>query len=165
MSSMTFTATSSNLPPMGLYIGKLTDIEDLGVQEGQYGKQHQLRFIIEMTDIVDSDDEEFAGEYVGRDVWAYCNLTFGPRAKLRKWFQSIAGREIEDGEEVDAEEIIGKAVRFTIAENTMGNPTVSDVAGYRKASKGKAKRKKAKPAPEEYEFDDEDVEPDDDEEF
>lgn len=145
---MTFTATSSALPPLGLYVGSLKDIEDLGVQEGQYGKQHQVRFVIELTEVLDSEDEDLAGEYVKKDVWAYANLSFGPRAKLRKWCQAIAGRQIDDGEEFDAAEIIGKPVRFTIAENTMGNPTVSDLASYRKAKSNGRKPRRREPEPE-----------------
>lgn len=147
--SLTFKATSSILPPLGLYVGKLTDIEDLGIQTGgQYGDQHQVRLLIQLTDILDSEDEETAEGYVeqGTVIFAYANLSFGPRSKLRKWCQAIAGREIEDGDEFSAREIIGKAVRFTIAENTVGNPTVADIAGYRKAKSNG--RKRAKPVDE-----------------
>lgn len=155
--ALTFEATSTQLPPYGLYVGKLDDIEDMGIQEGQYGEQHQVRLVMTISEALDTEDEEAFDEWMerGDKVYGFANLTFGPRSKLRKWCQQVAGREIEDGEKFNVSEIIGKAVRVTIAENTVGNPTVSDVAGYRKATK-----KKRKPDPE-PEIEDEDEEIDD----
>ncbi len=134
------TAQTSNLPPVGLYLMRLTDIEDLGVQTSQFGDQHQVRLILNVERVIDCDDE-VADEYIGLDVFGYANYVFTPRAKLRGWCEAIAGRKIEDGEEFDSSEIEGKLCKVTIGLNDNGNPKVSDIATY------KAPRRKKKPQP------------------
>lgn len=163
MSAITsLTATSSALPPLGFYVGKLTAIEDAGKSTGKYGEQHQVRLIIRLREVFsldDPDSEEAADEYIGTDLWAFANLMFTPRSKLRGWCSEIAGREIEDGEDFDVNEIIGRDVRVHIGKNTEGNPSVQGLTRY---IKPKAK-KRPKPEPEsEDDFEDEDETDEDD---
>ena len=149
--TLEFTATSSQLPPLGFYYGVLTTIRDMGKSESQYGEQHQVRLEIRLHGVQaldDPDDEDVAEEYIDEDVFAYANLSFGPRSKLRRWASQILGREIEDGEQIPAEMLCGTDVRFQIGKNTVGNPTVKDIWKHKKArSKAKASRRRA-PEPE-----------------
>lgn len=158
--ALTIKATTGALPPLGLYVGTITDIEDMGEEMAPWGKlQHQVKLHIELIDILHSDDEDVAAGYIGDDIHAYANLVFSSGSKLRQWFHSIV-REVEDGEDVELDEMIGKPVRFTVALNSAKKPTVSDVAGYKKSSKPKRKRRQAPVEDDEYE-----LEPEEEDDF
>lgn len=150
--TMEFTATASNLPPLGFYYGVLTNIRDMGKSEGQYGEQHQVRLEIRTTGVQaldDPDDEELAEEYLDQDVFAYANVSFGPRSKLRRWASQILAREIEDGETISVDMLCAVDVRFQVAKNTVGNPTVKDIWKHKKArTKPKGSRRRPEPEPE-----------------
>jgi len=155
-STLEFTATSSQLPPLGFYYGILTNITDMGKSETQYGVQHQVRLEIRTTAIQaldDPDEEDEAVEYIDQDVYAYANLSFGPRSKLRRWASQILGREIEDGERISADMLCGTDVRFQVAKNTVGNPTVKDIWKHKKKSKS-ARQRRPDPEPQFDEFED-----------
>ena len=79
------------LPP-GLYVGKLLDIESRESANGEY-----RRWSWEILD----------GPYAGQRVYANSSTNFGPQAKARQWVENILGRELEAGEQVGTEDLVG----------------------------------------------------------
>lgn len=160
---------SSSLPPLGDYVGTLVKVEQMEPRPDSFNPgQHQIqvKFVIgvqEVSGIVNEDDEDAAYDIIENDgeAWAYANAafirdedlesytngnhsvaipTFGPRSKLRKWFEAILGRPIETDETISTDAIIGKTVAFSVELNTKGNPTINTIKAYRKP-KGRGRRR------------------------
>ena len=79
------------LPP-GLYVGKLLDIEARESANGEY-----RRWCWEILD----------GPYAGQKVYANSSTNFGPQAKARQWVENVLGRELEAGEHIGTEDLVG----------------------------------------------------------
>ena len=79
------------LPP-GLYVGKLLDIEARESANGEY-----RRWSWEILD----------GPYASQRVYANSSTNFGPQAKARQWVENILGHELEAGERVGTEDLVG----------------------------------------------------------
>ena len=83
--------TCEPLPP-GLYIGQLLDIESRESANGQYRRWGW---------------EILEGPYAGRKVYANTSTNFGPQAKARQWVENVLGRELEAGEQIGIEDLVG----------------------------------------------------------
>jgi hypothetical protein len=83
--------TYEPLPP-GQYPGQLLDIESRESANGQYRRWGW---------------EILEGPYAGRKVYANTSTNFGPQAKARQWVENILGRELEAGEHIGIEELVG----------------------------------------------------------
>lgn len=57
------------------------------------------------------------GEFAERMVFSNTSTNFGPQAKARKWLESMLDRQIEPGEEVDPDDLIGEIHTIRV-ENT-----------------------------------------------
>ena len=79
------------LPP-GLYVGELLDIESRESDNGEYRRW--------CWDIVE-------GPYTRRKVYANTSTNFGPQAKARQWVENVWDRELENGEHVRTEDLVG----------------------------------------------------------
>jgi hypothetical protein len=92
-SSMTlFTAEDYEPLPPGLYVGKLLDVEPRESANGEY-----RRWSWEVLD----------GPEAGRKVYANTATNFGPQAKARHWVENVLGRELEAGEQIGIEDLVG----------------------------------------------------------
>jgi hypothetical protein len=87
-----FTAENYEALPPGLYAGKLLDIESRESTNGEYRRWGW---------------EILEGPYAGRKVYANTSTNFGPQAKARQWVENILGRELEAGEQVGTEDLVG----------------------------------------------------------
>jgi len=83
------------LPP-GLYVGKLFDIEPRESANGEYRREYR-RWCWDVLE----------GPYAGRRVYANTSTNFGPQAKARQWVENILDRELEAGEQIGVEELVG----------------------------------------------------------
>ena len=101
--------TYEPLPP-GLYVGELLDIESRESTNGQY-----RRWCWEMLE----------GQYAGRKVYANTSTNFGPQAKARQWVENILGRELEAGEQIGIEDLVGGKQHLMI-ENIKRDGSVFD---------------------------------------
>ena len=97
------------LPP-GLYVGKLLDIESRESANGEY-----RRWVWEIL----------KGPYAGRKVSANTSTNFGPQAKPRQWVENIFGRELEAGEQVGVEDLVGDKHEL-IVENVKRDGLIFD---------------------------------------
>src|SRR5215217_8090890 len=82
------------LPP-GLYVGKLLDIESRKSANGENGEYRRWSW-----DVIE-------GPHAGRKVYANTSTNFGPQAKARQWVENILDRELEAGEQVGIEDLVG----------------------------------------------------------
>jgi len=80
------------LPPV-LYVGRLLDIESRESANGEYRRWSW---------------EILEGPHAGCKVYANTSTNFGPQAKARQWVENILGRELEGGEQVSAEDMVGE---------------------------------------------------------
>ena len=87
-----FTAEDYDPLPPGLYVGKLLDIESRESTNGEYKRWGW---------------EILEGPYAGRKVYANTSTNFGPQAKARQWVENILGRELEAGEQIGIEDLVG----------------------------------------------------------
>jgi len=78
--------------PAGLYIGERLEIESRESANGEY-----RRWGWEIAE----------GPYAGRKVYANTSTNFGPQAKARQWVENILGRELEPGEQIGIEDLVG----------------------------------------------------------
>ena len=89
---MLFTAEEYKPLPPGLYVGRLVDIEARESANGQYRRWSW---------------EILEGPHVGQKVYANTSTNFGPQAKARQWVENILDRELEAGEQVDTDDLVG----------------------------------------------------------
>ena len=106
------------LPP-GLYVGKHLDIESRESANGEYRRWSW---------------EILEGPFSGRKVYANTSTNFGPQAKARQWVENILGRELEAGEQVGVEDLVGGKHHLMIENVKRDGRTfdnVSSVHNYR----------------------------------
>ena len=101
--------TYEPLPP-GLYVGQLLDIESRESANGQYRRWGW---------------EILEGPFAGRKVYANTSTNFGPQAKARNWVENILGRELEAGEHIGIEDLVGGKQHLMI-ENIKRDGSVFD---------------------------------------
>jgi hypothetical protein len=87
-----FTAEDYQPLPPGLYIGELLDVESRESDNGEY-----RRWSWEIVE----------GPHIGQKVYANSSTNFGPQAKARQWVENILGRELEAGERIDIDDLVG----------------------------------------------------------
>ena len=87
-----FTAEDYEPLPPGLYVGKLLDVEPRESANGEY-----RRWSWEVLD----------GPEAGRTVYANTSTNFGPQAKARQWVENVLGRELEAGEQISIDDLVG----------------------------------------------------------
>jgi hypothetical protein len=74
------------------------------------------------------------GEFADRMVFGNTSMNFGPQAKARKWLESMLDRQIEPGEEVDPDDLIGEIYTIRVENTAPDNQgrvfdNVADVLG------------------------------------
>jgi hypothetical protein len=70
----------------------------------------------------------------GAEMIANSSLMFGPKAKARRWAQTILGRMLEPGEELDTDELCPAVCQVIVKKDLeSGYCRIDDVLGPRKA--------------------------------
>ena len=54
------------------------------------------------------------GEFDGREMSGLCSVKFSAKSKLRVWVEAAIGRKVEDGEDFNLDEIIGRPVMMQV---------------------------------------------------
>ena len=124
---------------IGDYRAKFTRYEE---DEGIHGAMVKWFF--------DLQDEE----YEGRSISGISSTSFNPMSKMWAWVQALLGRPIEDGEEIDLDELIGREVMIDVDHKVTERGTFEKIAGLRPV-----RRKKKKKEPEPVEEDEEELPP------
>ncbi len=112
MTALWTAETYEPLPP-GLYVGELLDIESRESANGEY-----RRWCWEILE----------GPHAGCRVYANTSTNFGRQAKARQWVENVFGRELEAGEQVGAEHLVG-GKHHLMVENVKRDGRVFDNVG------------------------------------
>ena len=112
-----FTAEDYEPLPPGLYVGKLLDIEPRESANGEYRRWSW---------------EILEGSYAGQKVYANTSTNFGPQAKARQWVENILGRELEAGEQVGIEDLVGGKHHLMIENVKRDGRTFDNVSTVQK---------------------------------
>lgn len=136
------TAVASEVIPTGEYLGKVTGIT---IEDGQFGKQFKWTFI-------NLDEEYEDKEHVG---WTSTSPSL--KGKFMKWASACLGHEIEEGERVDTEELIGcKVIMILVVKTSDKDGTeYNKLDGLRPRKKAGKNGGNGKAAPVEAESEDE----------
>jgi hypothetical protein len=105
------------LPP-GLYVGKLLDIEP---RESTNGDEYR-RWSWEILE----------GPHAGQKVYANTSTNFGPQAKARQWVENILERELEAGEPIDIEDLVGSKHHLMVENVKRDGRTFDNVSAVHK---------------------------------
>ena len=105
--------------PPGIYKGRFEGTEDRDSERGVY-----VRWGWRNMD----------GEFADRMVFGNTSTNFGPQAKARKWLEAMLNRQIEPGEEVDPDDLIGEVYTIRVENTAPDNQgrvfdNVADVLG------------------------------------
>ena len=76
--------------------------------------------------------EILEGPYAGRKVYANTSTNFGPQAKARQWVENILGRELEAGEQVGVEDLVGGKHHLMIENVKRDGRTFDNVSSVHK---------------------------------
>jgi len=98
----TFKAPDYTPVPPGIYTGRFEGTEERESERGNYVRWGW---------------RTVGGKFADRMVFGNSSLHFGPRAKARKWLETMLARQIEPGEEVDPDDLIGEVQTIRV-ENT-----------------------------------------------
>ena len=108
--------TYEPLPP-GLYVGELLDIEARESANCQYRRWGW---------------EILEGLYAGCKVYANTSTNFGPQAKARQWVENILGRELEAGEQVGTDDLVGGKHHLMVENVKRDGRTFDNVSAVHK---------------------------------
>ena len=99
--------------PVGLYVVKLKDIVPEVIENPKFGDGNRLRWIFSLEQVIDADDDS-AEESIGQELWAWTSHSMARRATARAFAGALLGRAIEDDEEIDTDDLIGKRAKASI---------------------------------------------------
>ena len=105
--------------PPGIYTGRFEGTEERESERGTYVRWGW---------------RTVGGKFADQMVFGNTSTNFGPQAKARKWLEAKLNRQIEPGEEVDPDDLIGETYTIRV-ENTVPDSqgrvfdNVADVIG------------------------------------
>lgn len=139
--------TVFNLIGEGLYLATLKDVgEPRTTVSPKFGEQTQVRLIWHIEGVLDGEDDN--EEYIGEEIWDYCGWTMGKKAKLRQRIQAALGRDLEEGEELNTDDILGKRVKLNIEHYSKEDGTKGQKVASAMAYRTKKKRRPVDPTDE-----------------
>src|SRR5918999_380720 len=110
------------LPP-GLYVGKLLDIESRESANGEYRRWG--RGIL-------------GWPYAGQQRDTNTSTNFGPQAKARQWVENVLDRELEAGEQIGNDDLVGGNHHLMVENVKRDGRTFDNVSAVHKYREEKA---------------------------
>jgi hypothetical protein len=110
----------------GPYSGKLVEIRP--DKDGKFGKFWP--FIFEIDKMQDEGEWVDLDEEVELMDQVTAEGRFGPGSKLFKIASAAKGRELEEGEEIDTEDLIGKRYILMVEKTKKGDNSYSNIKSY-----------------------------------
>lgn len=133
--------------PEGLYLVRVVGV---GLYEpppdappSQYGDnpRAQWKFLIEQVISADTPrptkenpDPKSPEEFINYELRDYSSLTMGPKSKARDWSVALFDRELEEGETIDPDKLIGCRARATIGRSETGRHKIVKLMPYRQTN-------------------------------
>lgn len=143
--------------PQGLWVFRLKAMED-GIQgREEYGGGERVKWIFEITRVIDAEENEPTRDvpdpkpiedWIGEEFWAFSSKSMNRKATMRAWAEALLGREIADGEALNASHLIGKSAKVTVGRGQTGRQKITSMMPIKKS-------KAAPPPPDDDEPDDE----------
>jgi hypothetical protein len=101
--------------------------------------------------------------YEGNTLTGWSSTNFGPRAKARAWAEALVGRQINSGENISGDDLIGKEcdLMITLKSGDRGSFAKIESVNPRRRRKGESSSSSSaarKPAKENVEINEEDFE-------
>lgn len=109
----------------GLHNVTITKVEDLGLQETNFGTKDQARIVFTASDQKDKE-----GKAV--DIWMKVNKTLGQKSTLGKLLSAL---KIVADAEFDMNDLVGVKAQIVVQHNTKDGKTYANVASVIPVSK------------------------------
>lgn len=103
---MVITVQTNEPLPVGEYPVKLVELTTI---DGKYGEQLRYKF------------EVVKGEYAGRTLIAFATPSGNTSSKCIRWAQSLLGRALQAGEQLDLQSLVGKYARAIVVVKSIGD--------------------------------------------
>lgn len=138
------------VPEPGVYKMEFTDYDEpvLSTFKKKNGDdQYRIKLVFTIR------DEE--SDYDGEEIWAWYGWSMHEKSHLYPVIKALLGRDIEDDEEPDLDELLGKFIMGTLDNKTKdnGKTFANLIAASPVRRKGKEAKAPAKPAPKAEESD------------
>lgn len=154
MKSLTYTAPTSGeaeCPPEDIYTLELVEFGEFhekpdNFNEGWVNTQTRVTFkIVDFDFDPDVDDRDWNGVQVA-DYWVFFkrdpdgnerDTWKSPKAKSNELLRALLGRDLEDGEDIALEGMVGRRIKANVTPKASGWPKISNPvkARQRKAAK------------------------------
>lgn len=122
--------------PEGLWVLKLKSMER-GIQgDPQYGGGERVKWIFEIERVIDANENEPTrdnpnpkpiDDWIGEEFWGFTSLSMAKKATMRAWAEALLGREIGEGDELNASELIGKRAKATVGRTDTGRQKITSM--------------------------------------
>lgn len=76
------------------------------------------------------------GEFDGREMSGLCSVKFSAKSKLRVWVEAAIGRKVEDGEDFNLDEIIGRPVMMQVVHRKTADRSYDNIGMLFPSKKG-----------------------------
>jgi hypothetical protein len=137
--------------PEGEYLFELVAVEPWVAKNPnpQFNSdREQLVWKLKAVEALDTDDGGDA--FVGREIWHFTGNTMGVRqdgskTKDREAYEAFLGRELDEDEEVDTDEIIGCTARGDVGRSTTGKHKVTRLRRVSRRAQGNGTKPKPQP--------------------
>jgi hypothetical protein len=122
------TVTTKTEAPLntGTYSGKLVEIKE--PKDGKFGKYWP--FIFEIDKMQDDGEWTDLDEEVELMDQVTAEGRFGPNSKLFKIAAAATGRELEEGEGIDTEDLVNKRYILMVEKTKKGENSYSNIKSY-----------------------------------
>ncbi|HLI51011.1 MAG TPA: hypothetical protein VKU87_04395 [Thermomicrobiaceae bacterium] len=141
-------STSGGATPEGVYGVRLVSMDMEHFEDGPYGPQDRVKWIFGIEKVIDTDYDD-PESLVGKEIWAFTSNSMHIMSTMRKHAAALLGHEIEDGENVQPSDLIGKQAKANVGPHTKKDGTLTTKLAYLQPVKGK------RPAPVQAPDDDE----------
>jgi len=131
--------TTFEQAPVGLYVFKLKELER-GIQgDPQYGDKERVKWIFEVVRVIDVNENapsreipnpKMSEDWVGEEFWGFTSLSMGKKSTMRLWATALLGRDIDEGEQLNAGELIGKRAKATIGRSDTQRAKITALVPY-----------------------------------
>lgn len=118
--------------PEGEYRVRLSTIDYHDTTGGPYAKaEPDLKWVLTIRSVEDAEESDDGDpeEWIGKDLWLFTGQSMGVRrdgspTKGKEAVQALLGRTLEDDEEADTSELIGRECIATVGRSQTGRTKV-----------------------------------------
>lgn len=130
------TDTTFEQCPEGLWIFRLASMEDGIIGNPEYGDKPRVKWVFEIERVIDANENEPTRDipnpkpiedWIGEEFWGWSSKTMAKGATMRAWAEALLGREIPEGEQLKASDLIGKRGKATVGRGKTGRQKITSL--------------------------------------